>query len=101
VLTGANKLTISNNVVARAVGHLFYLVTGTENGNNFVSNVGLGAMMNLYAAPGDLSLFWPGDNLAAHNGYDGYQIAFSDPANGAGTSPEQSPACGLLDQQHR
>ncbi|MDO8432318.1 MAG: G8 domain-containing protein [Candidatus Binatus sp.] len=95
VLSGASNLTIPNNVVARAVGHLFYLVNGTENGNNFVGNAGLGAMANTFVAPSDLSLFWGGDNLAAHNGYDGYQIPYSDPANGAGGAPETSPACGF------
>src|SRR5262249_48499491 len=63
VLTGANNLTIQNNVVARAVGHLFYLVKGTEAGNTFQSNVGLGAMNNTFTAPADLTAFWGGDNM--------------------------------------
>ncbi len=95
-LNGASNLTIQNNVVARAVGHLFYLVSGMEVSDSFSGNLGMGAMMNNYPAPGDPTEFWSGDYLAYANGYDGFSIAYSDPPNQIGaTGIEQSPACGF------
>jgi hypothetical protein len=95
-LNGASNLTIQNNVVARAVGHLFYLVSGTEVSDTFSGNLGMGAMMNNYPAPTDATQFWGGDYLAYANGYDGFSIPYSDPPNQIGAAGiEQSPACGF------
>ncbi len=93
-LHSTNGVTVSNNVCARAVGHLFYLEAGNETGNAFTGNLGIGAMSNQFAiASGNaaaLASFWSGDYLAngaaglAANGYNGFNIVFND--NG-GTPP--------------
>ena len=51
---GASGLVIANNVVARAVDHLFYLADGNEINNQFTNNLGLGAMTNSYSAAGEI-----------------------------------------------
>src|SRR5208282_1375635 len=49
VLSGASGLNFANNVVARAVGSLYYLADGNEVNNQFTNNLGLGAMGNAFA----------------------------------------------------
>jgi hypothetical protein len=79
-------LTITNNVCARIVDHLYYLESGTESGNTFEDNLGIGAMSNAFSIPegnnAALSAFWTGDYLAKQNGYDGFNIPFTDNTNG-------------------
>ncbi len=48
VLHASSGITISNNVCARIVGHIFYLEDGTEANNVFRNNLGLGAMQNYF-----------------------------------------------------
>jgi len=48
VLHMSSGLTISNNVCARIVGHMFYLENGSEANNTFRGNLGLGAMQNYF-----------------------------------------------------
>ena len=97
-----NNLTIANNICARIVDHLYYLETGTETGNVFKNNLGIGAMSNAFqivaagpsppAPPVALAkaAFWTGDYLTNdktqpwYNGYDGFNIPFTD--NGSGSS---------------
>jgi hypothetical protein len=108
---GANGLVIANNVVARAVDHLFYLADGNEINNQFTNNLGLGAMTNSYAIPpsGDqlakgftaasaaAQYWWVGDYLTnnpanpacstnnptspCYDGYDGFNIPNTDTIN--------------------
>ena len=74
---GASGLTIAFNVVARAVGHLFYLADGSEVNNSFKNNLGLGAMLTAFTPTANAAMFWNGDNLtnnpaaAWYDGYDG------------------------------
>ena len=81
-LHDTNNVTISNNVCARIVDHLFYLESGHEAGNIFVDNLGIGAMSNAFSIPtgntGALGAFWSGDYLANKIGYDGFNIPFTD-----------------------
>ena len=46
VLHSSDGITISNNVCARIVSHIFYLEIGDEENNRFEGNLGLGAMHN-------------------------------------------------------
>ena len=46
-----NGVTISNNVCARAIGHLYYLETGSEQNVAFLNNLGIGAMSNAFTLP--------------------------------------------------
>ena len=94
---GAPKgLKINENVVARAVGHLYDLADGTATDIAFTKNLGVGAMeyafgtcngannqngacVGLTAAQfASRQMFWLGDNLAAANHYDGYNIPLTD-----------------------
>ena len=50
VLHDTNGVTIANNVCARIVSHIFYLETGSEAGNTFTKNLGLGAMQTMFPA---------------------------------------------------
>jgi hypothetical protein len=87
-LHATNNVTISNNVCARIVDHLYYLETGTETGNNFVNNLGVGAMSNLFTIAASntaaQAAFWTGDNLTNNpsqpwfNNYNGFNIRFTD-----------------------
>lgn len=88
VLHATNGVTLSNNVCARAVGHLFYMESGTEVDNTIIHNLGIGAMSNAFSIPAGntaaMDAFWTGDYLvngvggAAGNGYDGFNIPFTD-----------------------
>ncbi len=74
---GASGLNFANNVVARVVGHLFYLADGNEVNNQFINNLGLAAMSNSYTIPpstdalakgytsasAEAQFFWVGDYL--------------------------------------
>jgi hypothetical protein len=75
-------LTISNNVCARIVDHMFYLESGKETGNTFEDNLGIGAMSNAFSIPSGnaaaQNAFWSGDYLARQSGYDGFNIKFTD-----------------------
>lgn len=98
-LHATNNVTISNNICARIVDHLYYLETGTETGNTFVNNLGIGAMSNLFSiAPTNTpaqTAFWTGDYLTNDttqpwfNGYDGFNIPFTD-----GTAPSAATVIG-------
>ena len=104
---------ISNNVCARAVGHLFYEEIGNEEHIAFNSNLGLGAMSNSFDIDGTSTdsatraaqrtaliqqYWWPGDYLtnnpqsASYNGYDGFNIANPDnqtnPTHGSCVVPD-------------
>jgi len=88
VLHSTNGVTVSNNVCARAVGHLFYLEAGDETNLSFIGNLGIGAMSNGFSIAADntaaAAAFWAGDYLVRGygsvqgNGYDGFNVAFSD-----------------------
>lgn len=94
-LHSTNGVTVSNNVCARAVGHLFYLEAGDETGNQFTGNLGIGAMSNAMSQPAGtaaLASFWSGDYMVngtvsgtgtaavtvAGNGYNGFNVPFND-----------------------
>jgi hypothetical protein len=82
-LHSTNNVTIGNNVCARIVDHLFYLETGSETGNTFVGNLGIGVMSDAFSIQGNapaLATFWTGDYLAQQNGYNGFGIPFTDNA---------------------
>jgi hypothetical protein len=108
-LHSTNGVTLSNNVCARAVGHLFYMESGTEQNNNLLFNLGIGAMDNAFSIPtgnsAALASFWRGDYLVNSNpnyGYNGFNVAFSDQAtvNGAANTPSgfwvTNPANNLM-----
>ena len=108
---GASDLGFANNVVARAVSHLFLIADGNEVGNSFTNNLGLGAMSNSFAIPSGndqlgpgytaasaaAAFWWVGDYLTnnpsnqpcsmtkgaspCYNGYDGFNIANTDSVN--------------------
>jgi hypothetical protein len=108
---GASALNFANNVVARAVGSLYYLADGNEVQNQFTNNLGLGAMSNAFAIPSSpdtlasgytaasaaMQFFWVGDYLTnnpanppcsttggespCYNGYDGFNIPNTDAIN--------------------
>src|SRR3989440_9245807 len=94
-LHSTSNITLSNNVCARIVGHIFYEEVGDEYRINFKNNLGLGAMANNFgisaAAPrtsdGLIKGWWEGDYLARTNGYDGLNIRNTDnetnPVHGA------------------
>ena len=105
---GASGLNFANNVVARVVGHLFYLADGNEVNNQFINNLGLAAMSNSYTIPpstdalakgytsasAEAQFFWVGDYLTnnpaspacaltnsmspCNNGYDELNIPNTD-----------------------
>ena len=87
-LNKTNNVTISNNICARIVDHLYYLLTGAETGNTFSNNLGVGAMSNLFSIPvantAAKAAFWSGDYLTNdptqpwYNGYNGFSIPFTD-----------------------
>ena len=72
-----NGVFIENNICARAVGHSFYLETGTENGNTFDRNLAIGAMATEWSPdlPNGGDFFWKGDYLADVIDYDGFMVA--------------------------
>lgn len=84
-----SNLTISNNVCARIVGHIFYEEVGDEDNITFDHNLGLGAMSNWFdvneggtAETNRKKLieefWWKGDNLvndpANKTPFDGFKI---------------------------
>ncbi len=88
-------VSITNNVCARAVGHLFYQEMADEKGGKFIGNLGIGAMSHSFgidknavpkAPDGEPKNWWEGDNLARANGYDGLNVPNmdnqSDPMHG-------------------
>ena len=95
-----NGLTISNNVCARVVGHLYYLESGSEENVAFLHNLGIGAMSNAFSIPAAntaaTEAFWSGDYLVngvdgdGGNGYDGFNVAFSDDGSVTGTAQTAS-----------
>ena len=100
-----NGLKINGNVIARATGHLYDLADGTATDIAFTNNLGVGAMeyafgtcniANNQIAPcvgltgaqfAVRQMFWLGDNLAAVNHYDGYNIPLTDPPPPAALAP--------------
>ena len=99
-LNQTNGVTISNNVCARAVGDLYYLETGSEADDSFLHNLGIGAMSNAFSIDPSNSAanaaFWTGDYLARGigqspgNGYDGFNVAFTDSAPVTGAANTSS-----------
>ncbi|WP_280153557.1 hypothetical protein [Piscinibacter sp. XHJ-5] len=81
-----SNLTISYNVCARAVGHLFYQEMGNEIDTAYVGNLGLGAMSHHFGiadsvartTDGSPRNFWEGDNLARENGYSAFNVVNTD-----------------------
>ena len=82
-------VSITNNVCARVVGHIFYEEIGDEQNITFGSNLGLGAMSNSFdinngtGTPRSTLItnyWWPGDNLVntANFNYDGFRIPDTD-----------------------
>ena len=80
-------VSITNNVCARAVGHLFYQELAQEQGGKFIGNLGIGAMSNNFgidmnsvpkAPDGQPENWWEGDNLAKVNGYHGLNVPNMD-----------------------
>lgn len=79
-------VSVSHNVCARAVGHLFYQEMGGEQGGRFIGNLGLGAMSHHFGLDdsvprtndGLVQNWWEGDNLAQVNGYDGLNVPNTD-----------------------
>lgn len=63
---------------------------GTETNDAFINNLGIGAMSNAFSIPTGNAAFWSGDYLAngvggnIGNGYNGFNVAFTDTE---GTSP--------------
>jgi hypothetical protein len=99
-VNATNNLTIENNVCARIVDHLYYMVSGSESGNTFRHNLGIGAMSNSFniaaSNPGALGAFWPGDYLTQssqswYNGYNGFNIAYTDDASVKQANPPPPP----------
>ncbi|RYF81744.1 MAG: hypothetical protein EOO29_09530 [Comamonadaceae bacterium] len=72
------NLSVTNNVCARAVGHLFYQEIAQEQGGAFIGNLGIGAMSHYFglsdslpkASDGQVKGWWEGDNLALQAGYN-------------------------------
>lgn len=82
-------VSITHNVCARAVGHLFYQEIGDEQGGQFIGNLGIGAMSHHFGideanvprtkdAEKLVQNWWEGDNLARVNGYDGLNVPNTD-----------------------
>lgn len=68
---GTNKLTLTNNVVARTIGHGVYIEDGTEQHNTFDGNLVAGMSLAAFTpASGKSHLFWTGDYLAHQSGYN-------------------------------
>ncbi len=96
------NLTISNNVCARIVGHIFYEEIGNEDNITFTDNLGLGAMSNSFDINDSFNAtnntgykradlikayWWPGDYIVDPNvgklPFDAFQIDDTDDqANG-------------------
>jgi hypothetical protein len=77
-------VTLTNNVCARIVGHIFYLELGDEQNITYTHNLGLGAMSNNFDINDGAEIsraelikkyWWPGDRMV-HGGltYDGFRI---------------------------
>jgi len=97
---GTSGVSITNNVCARAVGHLFYQEMGEEKGSRFIGNLGIGAMSNYFGidpataeklkirisdgpetdaeTETRVSGWWDGDNMAAIRQYDGLNVPNTD-----------------------
>jgi hypothetical protein len=100
----ASGVNISNNVCARAIGHLYYQEIAQEQGGKFIGNLGLGAMShnfgladNVRKTPDGLVMnFWEGDNQARINGYDGLNVPNTDnqfnPSHGSCYRPDGTGA---------
>lgn len=87
------NLTVTNNVCARVVGHMFYQEIGTEAGIRFHGNLGVGVMSNNFDvnAPTDAErqrlldeYWWRGDHLtndamsSSFIDYDGLRVPNAD-----------------------
>jgi hypothetical protein len=96
-----SNLTISNNVCARIVGHIFYEEIGDEDNIAFDHNLGLGAMSNWFdvndggtteTARNTLisKYWWVGDNMVAPLNNDPKKVpfdAFKIPDHGNQNAP--------------
>lgn len=79
------NLSVTNNVCARAVGHLFYEEMAQEQGTSFVGNLGIGAMSNSFgldpqpsSAAAVTPAYWQGDYLARADNYNGLGVPNMD-----------------------
>jgi hypothetical protein len=110
------NVTITNNVCARIVGHIFYQEVGDEHNTRYQRNLGLGAMSNDFEIYAPTSTndekrkklikdhFWAGDNLTQdadsrdYNQYDGLRIPNTDqqdnPTHGSCFKPDPAGAPG-------
>jgi len=83
------NLAFTDNVCARAVGHLFYEELGSEQNIAFVGNLGLGAMSHHFGIADSVAKtddglprnFWEGDHLASANGYSAFNVKNTDAQN--------------------
>lgn len=104
------NLSVTNNVCARAVGHLFYQEIAQETGGEFRGNLGIGAMSHYFGldeklpkAEGNPQLvrgWWEGDNLVRQAGYNynGLNVPNrDDPSNPMGGHCYAEPVNGRLD----
>jgi hypothetical protein len=103
--------TISNNVCARIIGHIFYQEIGDEGNTTFLGNLGLGAMSHHFDIHGGVNgttrddlikaHWWRGDYLVKQQGYnyDGFNVPNTDsqgnPTRGWCYTPDPSRAGGL------
>ena len=78
-------VSISNNVCARAVGHLFYQELAQEQSGEFLGNLGVGAQSHYFGLDSGLPKkdglvvgWWEGDYLARANGYDSLGVPNKD-----------------------
>lgn len=79
-------VNITNNVCARAVGHLFYQEIAEEQGGAFLGNLGIGAQSHYFGladnvprtADGRVRNYWEGDHLGRASGYDSLEVPNMD-----------------------
>lgn len=82
-------VAITNNVCARALGHLFYQELAQEQGGSFIGNLGIGAMSHHFGIDqakvpktddGLVQNWWEGDNLVKVAGreYDSLNVPNTD-----------------------
>jgi len=94
-------VSVTNNVCARAIGHLFYQELGQEQGGKFTGNLGIGAMSNNFGiAAGYGQNYWEGDYLAESNGYNGLNVPDTDnqtnPSRGKCFGPDKNAPGRLI-----
>lgn len=87
-------VSVTNNVCARAVGHLYYQEIAEEHGSRFIGNLGVGAMSHNFGLAANVPKtddsftggtdaplaknFWEGDNLGREIRYDSLNVPNTD-----------------------